>query len=306
MKQFPSIPRVENAPPDLFESGHLWIQEKVDGANFRFRLRESGMLQFGDRSRVHSGDDIPEPYHHAVRHVREQFDREALRNSVADVESVVFFGEAMHEHAIDYDWERVPSFLGFDVWDADERGSSSSRTQSDDADEGRFLPPDAVEQAYERLGLQPINAVQKEVRATDFDPDSYEIPQSDWYDGPAEGVVLRNKTGGRAKLHHSDFREVDDTVPVDVSAEEVEGTTEDAEAIAEVLARKYATRHRVEKIVRKLEDRGQSVTFDAVYERVVEDIVREEHKQLFHGERSIDVGAFRSEVAARVQQFLEN
>jgi hypothetical protein len=302
MKEFPSIPRVENAPPDLFESGHLWIQEKLDGANFRFRLRESGMLQFGDRSRVYDADEIPEPYQHAVRHVRERLDREALRNSVADVESVVFFGEAMHQHAIDYDWERVPSFLGFDVWDSG---------AGDDAEE-RFLPPDAVEQVYDRLGLQSVNAIQKEVRATDFDPDSYEIPRSDWYDGPAEGVVLRNKTGQRAKLLHPDFREVDDTVPVEVpdegaesTADEAEAPTEDAETVAELLARKYATRHRVEKIVHKLEDRGRPVTFDAVYERVVEDVVREEHKQLFHGERSIDVGTFRSEIAAQTRQFLE-
>ena len=293
MKQFPSIPRVENAPRDLFESGHLWIQEKMDGANFRFRLRESGMLQFGDRSRTYNADEIPEPYQHAVRHVRERLDREALRNSAENVESVVFFGEAMHEHAIDYDWARVPSFLGFDVWDS-----------SDDGDEGHFLPPDAVEQVYDRLGLQPVNAIQKEVRATDFAPDSYEIPESDWYDGPAEGVVLRNKTGLRAKLLHPDFREVDDTVPVDVPDEEAE-TTKDAETVAELLARKYATRHRVEKIVHKLEDRGRPVTFDAVYERVVEDIVREEHKQLFHGERSIDVGTFRSEIAAQTWKFLE-
>lgn len=37
MKQFPSIPRVANAPHGIFEGGHLWILEKVDGANFRFQ-----------------------------------------------------------------------------------------------------------------------------------------------------------------------------------------------------------------------------------------------------------------------------
>ncbi|WP_137286474.1 RNA ligase family protein [Halorussus salinisoli] len=276
MKQFPSVPRAENAPSALFDSGHLWIQEKLDGANFRFRLRESGALQFGDRSRTYDADEIPEPYHHAVRHVRERFDREALRNSVEDVESVVFFGEAMHRHAIDYDWDRTPSFLGFDVWEAGEE---------------RFLPPDAVEQIYDRLGLQSVNTLQKEVRAVDFDPASYEIPDSAWYDGPAEGVVVRNKTGQRAAILHPDFREADDAVPVEAPADE--------------LARKYATRHCVEKVVRNLEDREHPVTFDAVYDRVVEAVVREEHHRLFHDDRSIDVGAFRSEVAARTQELLD-
>lgn len=32
MKKFPSIPRVANAPDRLFEDGHLWLLEKVDGA----------------------------------------------------------------------------------------------------------------------------------------------------------------------------------------------------------------------------------------------------------------------------------
>lgn len=39
MKQYPSIPRVDTAPGDLFAEGHLWILEKVDGANMRFQLQ---------------------------------------------------------------------------------------------------------------------------------------------------------------------------------------------------------------------------------------------------------------------------
>ncbi|WP_115862508.1 RNA ligase family protein [Halorussus litoreus] len=277
MKQFPSIPRVENAPADLLDSGHLWLQEKVDGANFRFRLLDDGVVEFGDRSRTYrDADEIPDPYRHAVRHVRERVDREALRRAVADVESVVCFGEAMHRHAVDYDWDRTPSFLGFDVWDGEE---------------GRFLPPDAVEQVYDRLGLAAVNAFEKEVRATDFDPADYEVPESAWYAGPAEGVVVRNKTGGRAKLLHPEFREVDDTVPVEAPAEE--------------LADKYVTRHRIEKTAHKLADHERPVTFDAVFDRVVEDVVREEHKQLFHGDRSVDVSAFRSAAAELTQRFLD-
>jgi hypothetical protein len=134
MKQFPSIPRVATAPDGLFDEGHLWLLKKVDGANFRFQLQQSGLLQFGDRSRVYDDPDaVPDPYQHAVRHVRECLDRPALRNAVDDVGDIVFFGEAMHHHTIEYDWDRTPSFLGFDVWAA-----------SRDA----FRPPDTVEQIF--------------------------------------------------------------------------------------------------------------------------------------------------------------
>ena len=278
MKQFPSIPRIANAPDTLFEGGHLWLLEKVDGANFRFQLQASGLIRFGDRSRVY--DDpaaVPKPYQHAVRQVRERLDRDALRRAVDDVESVVFFGEAMHRHTVEYDWERTPSFLGFDVWSADM---------------GAFHPPGVVMRIFERLGLQPVNALKRELPPRDFDPGTYTVPQSAWYDGPAEGVVVRNTRGGRAKLLHPEFREVDETVPVDGSATE--------------LAERYATHRRFEKLVAKFEDRDQSVTFDALYERVLEDVIREEHKQLYHGSDSVDMGEFRSAVAARTREFLDD
>ncbi|SER40797.1 RNA ligase family protein [Natrinema salaciae] len=278
MKTFPSIPRVADAPDGLFEKGHLWLLEKVDGANFRFQLRESGLIRFGDRNRVYDDPEtVPEPYQHAVRHVRSNLDRAALRDAVDDVETLVFFGEAMHQHAIDYDWERTPSVLGFDVWSA----------QKDS-----FYPVDTVERIFDRIGLQSVNVFERERRARDFDPDSYSIPQSVWYDGPAEGVVVRNKRSQRAKLLHPSFREVDETIPVDASASE--------------LAERYATERRFEKLASKLEDQERPVTFETLYERVLEDIVREEHKRLYHGDTSVDTKTFRSEVGALTQQFLND
>ena len=277
MKQFPSIPRAANAPAGLFETGHLWLLEKVDGANVRFQLRQSGGLRFGDRSHVYETPDaVPEPYQHAVRHIQLSLDRNALQKAVDDVETIVFFGEAMHQHAIDYDWDRTPSFLGFDVWLASEE---------------RFLQPDAVERIFDRLGLRPVTVFERERNARDFDPDSYTVPQSAWYDGPAEGIIIRNKRGQRAKLLHPDFREVDETVSVDGSAM--------------TLAEKYATSRRFEKLTAKFEDRDRAVTFQTLYERVLEDIIREEHKQLYYGDRAVDMSEFRSEVAARTRGFLD-
>ena len=277
MKSFPSIPRVADASDDLFE-GHLWLLEKVDGAKFRFQLRESGLIRFGDRDRVYDAPDaVPEPYQHAVRHVRSNLDRDALRDAVDDVESLTFFGEAMHRRTIDYDWDRTPSFLGFDVW-------------SDQKD--RFYSIDTVERIFDRLGLQMVNVFERERRARDFDPDSYSIPQSAWYDGPAEGVIVRNKRGQRAKLLHPSVRETDEPTSVDASAAE--------------LASKYATQRRFEKLASELEERDQPVTFETLYERVLEDIVREEHERLYHDDTSVDVAAFRSEVGALTRQFLDD
>jgi hypothetical protein len=277
MKAFPSIPRASNAPKSLFEAGHLWVLEKVDGANLRFQLQESGLIHFGDRSRVYEDPaGVPDPYQHAVRHVRDRLDRTALRAAVDDVEQFVFFGEAMHFHSIEYDWERTPSFLGFDVWSAER---------------GEFLTPGAVASIFERLNLAPVPAIERELPARDFDPSSFTVPESAFYDGPAEGVVVRNKRGQRAKLRHPDCREVDETIPVDAPAEE--------------LAARYATEHRFEKLATKLRDSGEAVTVDTLYDRVLEDIVREEHKRLYHGTEPVDMEQFRSKIAALTRSFLE-
>jgi hypothetical protein len=140
MKQYPELPDAEDAPVELFESGHLWLLEKVDGAHLRFQLLPSGVIRFGDRKRVYDdADAIPAPYDHAVRHVRTQLDRDTLRAAVDDVTEVVFFGEAMHQHAIDYDWERTPSFLGFDVWSGQSKAFRPPGAARTDADQR--LPP---------------------------------------------------------------------------------------------------------------------------------------------------------------------
>jgi hypothetical protein len=273
MKRYPPIPRVEDAPEELFDRGHLWLQELVDGVHLRFRLLESGEIRFGGRTRVYDPDEIPLSVRCAVRHVRERLDREALRTALGNTADAVFFGVATTRRGVDYDWERTPPFLGVDVWSV--------------ADE-RFRPPDAVEQIYDRLGLAAVNAFEKEVRAADFDPASYEIPTSNWYDGPAAGVVVRNKTGGRAALVDSDVREPADPEPVEASVSE--------------LVRRHATDARFERLARELADRGIAVTFDAMYDRALEAIARE--TRLFDEDAGVDPGAFRSEMAPLLQQFL--
>ena len=276
MEDFPTTPHAADASTDVFAGGHLWLLELIDGAGLRFRLDDSGLVRFGDETRVYDDpNDVPAPYQHAVRHVRENLDRDALRNAVRHVESVVFFGWSTHRRSIDYDWERTPSFLGVDVWSADR---------------GEFRPPDTAEKIFERLGLRPVNAFERERHTRDFDPDSYAVPESAWYDGPAKGVLVRNKRGTRAKILHPEFRE-SDAEPTDVSAA--------------AFARECATRRRFERVSKRIEERGWTVSVDVLYERVLEDVLREEHRRLNHRESAVDVAAFRSEVASLTREFVE-
>ncbi|GGC49040.1 hypothetical protein [Haloferax sulfurifontis] len=134
MQPYPSTPQLADAPEGLLSSGHLWIREYVAGLRLRFQMKPSGLLVFGDRQRVF--DDVPPPYEHAVRHVREQFDRDAFYDAVDDPSAYVFFGVAPCNVGIDYDWDRIPSFLGCAVW-------NEAKEQ--------LHPIDKAERVFERL-----------------------------------------------------------------------------------------------------------------------------------------------------------
>ena len=197
MKTFPSLLSVEllesnetgsggferDAAEDVFHEGHLWTEELIDGDPLRFRVTDAGFLEFGDGEEVFEHDAVPLRYRTAVRAVREGFARDAFVSAVEDPSSVTFFGVATHARGVPYDLDRLPSFLG---------------TALHDIDRERYLPPDTVRRAFERVGLPAIDPIEKELRAAHVDPETYPIPESRWYDGPAAGVVFHNKNGGRA------------------------------------------------------------------------------------------------------------
>jgi hypothetical protein len=275
MRTPPSVPHVDDAPADFLDGGHLWVREAVEGGDCRFRLSDAGVVRFGDRDREFDADAIPEPYRHAVRYVRERLDRAALREAVGDVEAVTFFGTSTHRRGVDYDWASLPPFLGTDV-----------RSASEEA----FLPPDRAERAFTRLGLTPVNTFAKEVRAVDFAPERYEFPESDWYDGPAAGVVLADKTGGRARLPNPEVEAADPATPAEFDPEE--------------RARAWASDERFDRVAERLRAVGRPVTVETLYDRVLESVLREHHRELREGASDDERRAFRTELAAHTRAFV--
>ncbi|PSQ15912.1 hypothetical protein BRD00_12935 [Halobacteriales archaeon QS_8_69_26] len=275
MRSFPPVPPIDDAPDSLLSGGHLWIQEELDAGPLRFRLRPDGRIRFGDRDRTFD-DGVPPAYRAAASHVRKRLDREALRAAVGDPSSVVFFGGSLHLRRVEYDFDRVPPFLGFDVWDGDR---------------GEFLPPDAVERVYRRLDLRAVDAFQKEVRAVDFDPDRYEFPGSEWYDGPPLGVVVRDKTGNRTAIPNPALSGIEPPEPI-------EG---DADAVVD----RTVTEDRIRRAVEDVEARGDTVSVPAVVDRTVATVLREDHARIAGGDRTPDRGELRAAAAERVRRHLD-
>lgn len=281
MQDVPPLPDVDDAPEVL--SGHLWLQERVDGTPLRFQVRDAAPIRFGDDVRTFDAEDAPRDRRYSVHEVQRRLDRAALRNAVEDVESITFVGVATHRERADYDWHRLPGFLGMDVWD-------------DDTDE--WLPPDRAEQVFHSLGLTPLNALAKEVRAADFQPDRYEFPESAWRDGAVAGVVIRNKTGGRAVLENPDVG----TGPRDATLVDVDPAA-DPETIANELVEQLVTDARFEHAAAAIrDDEARSLSFDALQEAVLDACYREDAPTFDH--LSVDHDAFRHGVAERTSEFV--
>lgn len=326
MRSFPPLPDVSDSDRsgDLLD-GHLWLLELIDGTGLRFRMDESGLLRFGDPERVfETVEAVPLALRPAIAHVRGRFDREALRDSVDDPAGIVFFGVATHHRGTDYEWDRIPPFLGTDVWSestaesaestAKTAGSTKSTAEptatASDGASGAFRPPDAVAAIFDGVGLDSVNAIEREVNARDFDPGAYEIPESAWYDGPAAGVVVRNKRGGRGKM----VAAVDDEATRERGGED--RGERGGEAPAELgddghedptaLATGAVTSDRLERAADAIERRGEPVRVDALADRVVESVARETRVRFDEDTPvGIDTDRFRTAVAERARAFLD-
>jgi hypothetical protein len=290
------------APDDLLE-GHLWLIELIDGTGLRFGMDDSGLLRFGGPDATYPDlDAVPLAIRPAVRHVRDRFDRDALREAVADPAGVTFLGVATRRRGTDYDWDRIPPFLGTDVWVGADGGGEET---------GAFRPPDAAAAIFEGIGLDPVNALAREVNARDFDPDGYAVPASAWRDGPAAGVVVRNKRGGRGKIARAeadsgggDGRTGEASPGDEYTGDEWTDDSPDPDALAAT----HAGRERFERVLATIERRGEPATVDALADRTVEAVARETPLRFGAAEAGpagVDAARFRGSVVERARAFLD-
>lgn len=263
MQSFPPLPDAEDAP-NVFD-GHLWIREYVEGLPLRFRLETDGSMTFGDADRSFRRWAEPHPYQHAVRYVRESFSADALREAAADPAAYTFFGVATVRRRLEYDYDRLPPFLGTEIHERLEGVHT----------------PDRAEQGFRRLGLEPVAVLEKEVAARHFDPEQYDVPESAYYVGPAAGVVFRNKTGGRAKTRHPALVTDDPEPPEDDAA---------------ALATEVVTDRRMDRAIAAA---GGDATAETVAERVATMAI---HESLGVRADQVNLDAFETAVAREVRK----
>lgn len=225
---------------DIFKDGDdaIYIQEKVDGANFRFYINHSGDIIFGSRGQQLTSDkgedtNMQKNFMRCVNHVREKLKDKDLEK----YKGYICYGECMTKHTIGYDWDTTPPFLGFDVATTGIEG---------------FVNPEDMFTFYNSLGLDVVPLI-KVVKASDIKEVTDEmIPKSKFYGGQAEGIVFKNHTKQiYAKYVRDAFKEK--------NKEEFGVSKKHADTDEDYFTAVYCTNARIEKIVWKLTDDGNKL-----------------------------------------------
>lgn len=225
---------------DIFLNGDdtIFLQEKVDGANFRFYVSDEGNLIFGSRGQQLTSDkgedtNVQKNFMRCVNHVRCTLGDKDL----SKYGGLIFYGECMSKHTIGYDWENTPPFLGFDILDT-----------KDDL----FYDINDMYLTYEDMGLDAVPLIRiseaKEIKEfTDED-----VPKSKFYSGQSEGVVFKNSTRQiYGKYVREKFKEK--------NKKEFGENKKYAKTDEDYFTAVYCTNARIEKIVWKLIDDGNKL-----------------------------------------------
>lgn len=281
MKRYPKLryPGHEEVQ-DIDSTGSIVITEKLDGSNFRFTYTEDDGYTFGSRNTF--GDSLNcDQFSDPIAYVEETCDVDTLVTLQEDYGQLVVFGEAMLPHTISYEWEQTPLFVGFDVWNIDKQV---------------FHHTEHSKEIIEDIGL-PFTPIIDEVAVDDLDGWDRGIPQSAYYDGKAEGIVMKNHdTSTYCKIVRDDFKE-----KRDIKFGGKNRSLSDTEKIVE----EYVTPARVESVAHQLVDDGEWNTIELpmmeiLPEAVLRDTMAEEGGNLVMQENvEIDTGELRSQVSKR-------
>jgi hypothetical protein len=268
----------------LITPGRVVVQEKVDGANFGFYVKD-GIIYFCSH-----GQNLKNSV---------QIDETGMPNKWPGIEPVLtafnadpdifdenlyVYAESMQRHRMAYD--DIPGFLGYDVMCIDS---------------GEFLHWSAAKTYVNGLGLPFINVIRELDVPLSGGIDYLETLYRDsvYREGSAEGIVIkRYDTQQFAKI-------VDDAFKEKVERPRTFKDSHTECAIADT----YATPARIEKVIYELRDEGNELEMPLmrkVFTNVVDDILCEEGEEIGMMYGVFDTKTLGSVVSRKCAPVLKN
>ena len=296
-KKYNKIHRIGHKETEGILDGDVHLFEKIDGGNFRFYFTEKGDIVFGSRTQQltsNEGDDsnVAKSFKRVVDYVRETILESTDVEERKNWTRMIFYGEACIKHSINYDWDKMPLFLGFDIYDTKEE---------------KYLDFDVMAFIFENdlnLHVVPYLGVYKgEELNDDLVPISkYAIESSS--NRKAEGVVFKNydkqifakyvtdtfkEKNAKAFGGNPKYNKVDDT--------------NNAEFVF-----KYCTNPRIEKIIMKHINNGKALDMKLmglIIKDTYEDIIQEEWYEILTSNWKLDFKKCRKLIGPRCRNVLQ-
>lgn len=286
MKKYPKIKEFGSEDISSLQAGDgIYIEEKYDGSNFRFKV-ENGDFWYGSRN-VAGLNNNREQFRKGIDGVEETTTPDEVEKVLEDKlghSRATLFGECMTPHSLEYDWSKTPKVIMFDIYDEKEE---------------KFVDYETRQEIFSELGFETPRLVTVVDKVTN---DDLEIPDSEYRNGVAEGIVLKNySTQTFSKKRSEEFFEKNDQT----FGKSRKACTTDAER----LVSKYCTNERIRKWIYKLRDEGHEMEMKMMEElpkRVWEDIWDEERNEIIWKNWEIDMHDARSELSSRCAKVLKN
>lgn len=267
----------------------IYFEEKIDGANFRFMPTEDGRIIFGSRTQSIGDSTRAEESFHQKNNWSKcvQFILNALKNKdLKPYTGYIFYGECCIPHSIQYNWDTMPPFIGYDIMKDD-----------------KFIDYYEKCKIFSELGLPVVNSFMpheardvKNMSFTDAD-----VPNSIYGSVQAEGFVLKNyRTQTFLKFVCTKFKEVNKT--------KFGGNKKFASDDNERLIDTFCTNPRIDKQIFKLVDDGNELNIKLMQflpSKVWDDIVEEHSEEILHKDWKLDIRACRKSVSKRCLGVLE-
>lgn len=257
---------------DIFADSrdNIYKEEKMDGANFRFMTTEEG-IRFGSRASelFEDGDHkYQKNFTRCILYIKDKLKDVKFDKNLAHY---LFYGENMIKHSMDYDWDKIPPYLGFDVYDLKNEC---------------FVDHDTKVVLFNKLGLEMVPFLGvckasdiKQVTDKDVPVSKYRLG-----DGKAEGVVFKNYTKQiYAKYVTDNFKEV--------NAKTFGGVAKYGEDDGAKFVHKYCTNPRIDKCIFKLIDDGNKLEMSLMKllpKMVNKDIWEENWQDIYSSKRKLD------------------
>ncbi len=266
-------------PEDL-----IYIEEKIDGANFRFMPTSDGRIVFGSRNMSvgDSNHEIGGNWNKCSNFIIDTL----IHSDIGNYAGLIFYGECSLPHSVSYDFENMPPFIGFDIMK-----------------NGIFLDFEEKHKIFDDIGLPVVKSLRPVTvdQLSEIELNEGSIPISEYGNVKAEGIVLKNyRTQTFVKFVSSKFKEV--------NKKSFGNSKKFAADDNERLIATYCTNPRIDKHVFKLVDEGNELEMKLMQflpSLVWGDIVEEHGEEILNKNWKLDLMACRKEVSKRCGAVLE-